>query len=332
MKIFAAVIMCVLFAAPGGVTRPAGVFAAEAAVIDRIVAIVNEDIITRYDIEAALRPMAENIKAQRLPPEIERQSLEQARSEIFESLINNKLTEQEVKRYNIVIGEEEVDGYIRQIKQRRSMTDENLQAMLASQGFSMEEYRKEIKAQLQRSKLVNREVKSKVVVTQEDIKAYFEKNRARYGGGKQYHLWNLLVKMPPDAGEVEKQRAQGFLQDVTADLKRGRSFEEIARQASEGAGGVQGADLGLFRVEELTAQLREVVKNMKAGEHSPVVATDFGYQIIYVQEIRDSPARPLAEVESEIQEQLFREIVEDKFQSWLTDLRKRSHIKITEAQ
>lgn len=332
MKNFAAVVLCVLCAAAGSVARPAGTFAADAAVIDRIVAIVNEDIITRYDIETAMRPMAENIKAQRLPPELERQSLAQARSEIFESLINNKLTEQEVKRYNIVIGEEEVDGYIRQIKQRRSMTDENLRAMLASQGFSMEEYRKEIKAQLQRSKLVNREVKSKVVVTQEDIKAYFEKNRARYGGGKQYHLWNLLVKMPSDAGEAEKQRAQGFLQNVTADLKRGRSFEEIARQASEGTGGVQGADLGLFRAEELTAQLREVVKNMKSGEHSPVVATDFGYQIIYVQEIRDSPARPLAEVEAEIQEQLFREIVEDKFQSWLTDLRKRSHIKITEAQ
>ncbi len=332
MKTFAAAILCILFTAAGGLAWPAAGYAAQAAIIDQIVAIVNEDIITRYDIETAMRPMAENIKAQRLSPELERQALAQARTEVFESLINNKLTEQEVKRYNIVIGEEEVDGYIRQIKQRRSMTDENLKAMLASQGFSMEDYRKEIKAQLQRSKLVNREVKSKVVVTQEDIKAYFEKNRAKYGGGKQYHLWNLLVKIPPDAGEVEKQRAQGFLQDVSADLKRGRSFEEVARQASEGTGSVQGADLGLFRIEELTPQLREVVKNMKAGQFSPVVATDFGYQIIYVQEIVDSPARPLAEVESEIQDQLYREIVEEKFQSWLSDLRKRSLIKITQIQ
>jgi peptidyl-prolyl cis-trans isomerase SurA len=332
MKTVAAVILCVLFAAAGGLAWPSGVCAAEAAVIDRIVAVVNEDIITQYDIELAMRPMAESIKAKRLSLEIERQHFAQLRQDVVNSMIDSKLTEQEVKRFNINIGEEEIESYIRQVKQRRSMTDENLKAGLASQGFSLEEYRKEVKAQLQRTKLVNREVKSKVVITQEEINAYFEKNRAKYGGGKQYHLWNLLVKTPPGAGEVEKQKAQGLLQGATEELKRGRPFEEIARQAADGAGGIQGADLGLFRVEDLTPQLREVAKKMKAGEHSPVVATDFGYQVIFVQEILDSPARPLAEVESEIQDLLYRDVVEDKFQSWLTALRKRSHVKIIEAQ
>ncbi len=307
---------------------PAAVLAAESAVVDRIVAVVNEDVITQYDIDTLLRPVVQNIKTQRMSPERELQALGQVQSEMLNNLIDTKLTEQEVKRYNITISDEEIENYIRQIKQRRGASDEQLRGMLAGQGMTMEDYRKEVKLQLQRTKLVNREVRSKVVITEADIKAYYEKNKAKYGGGTQYHLWNLFVRLPAQSSSEDREAAQNMLKDALADLRRGRSFQEIVRVTEERPSAVQGSDLGLFRIEELTPRLREAVRELKAGQFSPIVETDFGYQIVFVQEIKETASRPVAQVESEIQDILFRERVDDRFTSWLSELRKRSHIKI----
>lgn len=312
----------------GGLVVSPEAAAAEAAVVDRIVAVVNEDVITLYDIETLMRPLSQNIKAQRLPPEREMQAVAKLRDEMLSNLIDTKLTEQEVKRYNITVTEEEVENYIRQLKQRRSTTDEQLRALLAEQGMTLEDYRKEIKLQLQRTKLVNREVRSKVVITEADIKAYYEKNKAKYGGGTRYHLWNLFVKLPSQASPADREAAQDLLAEVLAELRRGRSFPEIVRLTTERASALQGSDLGLFRVEELTPQLREVVRGLKPGQFSAVIESDFGYQIVYIQEIQETASKPLAQVEAEIQDILFRERVDDRFSSWLSDLRKRSHIKI----
>jgi peptidyl-prolyl cis-trans isomerase SurA len=304
---------------------------AEAAVVDRIVAVVNEDIITLYDIENMLRPLAQNIKSQGFSPEREHQAFARLRSEMLDNLINAKLTEQEVKRYNISVNEEEIDTYIRQIQQKQSITVEGLQAMLAQQGMSMEEYRKEVKAQLQRTRLVNREVRSRVIITQAEIKDYYEKNKAKYGGGTRFHLWNLFVKLPPNATAADQQSAQDLLNEARGELQKGRSFQDLVRVTAAGTQGIQGSDLGLYRIEELTPQLRDVVKDLKADQYSGIVESEFGYQIVYVETIHTIPAMPMEQVESEIQDILFRQYVDSRFTTWLSDLRKRSHIRIVEA-
>lgn len=311
-----------------GVASPVQVRAVEAALVDRIVAVINEDVITLYDIETLLRPVVQNIKAQRLPPERELQALTQVRAEMLNNLIDTKLTEQEVKRYNITITEEEIENYIRQLKQRRATTDEQFRGILAEQGMTLEEYRKEVKLQLQRTKLVNREVRSKVVVTEAEIKSYYEKNKAKYGGGTQYHLWNLFVRLPAHASAENRAAAQNMLDEAMAELRRGRPFQEIVRLTAERPSAVQGSDLGLFRIEELTPRLRDAVRELKAGQYSPILETDFGFQIVFVEEIKQTASRPLAQVETEIQDIIFRERVDNRFVSWLSDLRKRSHIKI----
>jgi peptidyl-prolyl cis-trans isomerase SurA len=305
--------------------------AAGGVIVDRIVAVVNEDIITQFDMEAALQPMAAAVKKQGLPPEQERRTLDNLRRDLLETLVENKLTEQEVKRYKITVTEEEISAYIQQIRQRRSFSEQDLQAALASQGMSMEDYRREVRAQIERTKLVNREVRAKVVITREEIQAYYDRNSAKYGGGgKQVHLWNLMVRLPRGAGSEEAAKARAALQEALAEVKGGRAFEEVARRLADGSRGVQGTDLGLFRVADLTPELREAVGKLKPGEFSPPIETEFGVQSVYVQKVADAPGRPLSEVEAEIQEILYREYVESKFKSWIADLRKRSVVKIME--
>jgi peptidyl-prolyl cis-trans isomerase SurA len=319
--IIALAVLTVWLSAPA-----AGAVAAET--VDRIVAIVNEDIITQYDIDQALRPMLQSLRSQGMSADRERQASARLREDALNNLIDAKLTEQEIKRYKIAVTDEEVEVYIRQFKERRSLSDEALKAMLAQEGMTPDEYRREVRLQLQRTKLVNREVRSRVVITQDEIKRYYEKNRQKYGGGTQYYLWNLFVKLPPNAGTGIRNEARERLARAEAELTAGRAFEDLARAHASGEQGIEGADLGWFRLDELTPQLREAVQPLKAGQRSPTVETDFGFQIVYIQRIQAAAGKPLPQVEAEIQDILFREVVDSRFSTWISELRKRSHIKI----
>jgi peptidyl-prolyl cis-trans isomerase SurA len=296
--------------------------------VDRIVAVVNEDIITLYDINRRLKPYEENVKQLNYPPDKERAALFQVRQELLNDLVDRKLTEQEVKKNNITVSEEEIDKTIERIKQSRYLTDEQLRESLSEQGFTLEEYRDEIKTQILRTKLLNREVKSKIVITPEDIQAYYESHQEKYAGDRQYHLWNIFLRLEPDADPRDREAARQKMAAVLERLKSGESFQQLAAGSPAGPGAPGGGDLGLFRINELSSQLREAVQQLKQGEHSGVLETDFGYQIVYVERIVETEAKSLASVEGEIHDLLYREALDNRFQTWLDDLRDRSHIKI----
>ena len=300
----------------------------DAVLVDRIVAVVNDEIITLYDLNKALKPYISNIKALGYSVERERETLYQVRNDLLDQLINRKLTDQEIKHLNIQISEVEIDAAIERIKEARSYTDEDLRNGLTQQGLTLEDYRNEMKEQILRSRVVNREVKSKVVITSEDIKAYYDNHREKYAGEKKYKLWNLYCKIPSYAGPSEKQTAMDKMKVFEDQLKQGESFENLVNQNSGSDSSVQGSDLGIFRFEELSAQLQAAVKDMNAGKYTPIIDTEFAYQIIYVEKIIETQTQSIAAVETEIQETLYNEYVNTRFQEWLEELRKRSHLKI----
>jgi peptidyl-prolyl cis-trans isomerase SurA len=304
------------------------VYAQEPEVIDRIVAVVNSDIITLYDLNRAFKPYEDNIKALQYAPEKERETLFQVRRDLLDQLIDSKLADQEIKRAQITVSEGDIDRTIERMKENRFFTDEQLREGLARQGMTMAEYRKEIKEQILRTKLVNREVKSKIVITGEDIKAYYDSHQDVYAGEKKYYLYNIFVRLSPQAETSERQDALRQIEDARARLNQGLSFEDLVNQLKDSTSRVQGTNLGLYRLEELSEQLQGAVVKLKAGEFSDVLDTDFGPQIIYVQKVQETPTKSLDEIESEIEEILYNESVDNRYRDWLDELRKRSLIKI----
>jgi len=302
--------------------------AADAVVVDRIVAVVNEDLITLFDLNQNFQPYEANIKALGYSPERERETLYKLRADLLNKLIEEKLADQVVKENNIEVSEEEIDTALERLKDSRSLTDDELRAGLAQQGLTLEEYRSSLKKQLLRSKLVNREVKSKIVITADDITAYYDAHREKFAGESKYHLWNIFIRIPEFADESTRRSALEKMEAVLAQLKQGRSFVSLAAGDSDSPTALKGADLGLFKLEELSSELQAAVRDMKAGDFSPILNTDMGYQIIFVQKIVETEPKSLEAVKSEIQEILYNEAVDNKFQTWLKDLRKQSHIKI----
>ncbi len=302
--------------------------AESAEVVDRIVAIVNDDIITLLELNRSFKPYSEKIRALGYSTDKERKMLFKVREDILNQLINQKIKDQEIKRFNIKISEKDIDQTIERIKEANFYTDEDLRAALAKDGLSLEEYRERIKEQILRTRLVNIKVKSKIVITKEDIKSYYENHQDKYGGKKKYHLYNIIIKVPSFADEKEKLKIKARMDSILKELNEGKSFETMANNYSKSSSGTEGGDLGLFGLDECSPQLRNIIKEMKAGEFTSVLDTDHGFQIFFVKEIVQNSGKPLEDVSPEIEEILFNEIVEKKYQSWLEDLRKQSVINI----
>jgi peptidyl-prolyl cis-trans isomerase SurA len=301
--------------------------AESAEVVDRIVAVVNDDIITLFELNLSFKPYADKIRERGYPLDQESKMLFKTWEDILNQLIEQKITDQEIKRFKISISEKEIDQTIERIKEANYYTEEDLRAALARDGLTMEEYRKQVKEQILRKRLVNIKVTSKIVITEEDIKSYYETHKDKYGGENKYHLRNIIMKVSSLVDEKEKLEIKARMDEVYAKLEAGQSFETMAMNYSESLAS-EGGDLGLFGLSELSLQLQKAIKGMKAGEFTPVLYTDQGYQILFVQEVVNTSGKPLEEVSPEIERTLFDDIVDNNFQSWLEDLRKQSHIKI----
>jgi peptidyl-prolyl cis-trans isomerase SurA len=311
-----------------GLWRPTWLIAAERIVVDRMVAEVNNEVITLYDLNQELQPYEENLKSMGYPAEKQRELLFKIRSDLLNQLIDRKLADEEIERNKIQVSETEIDKTIERIKETRHYTDEDLRAGLARQGVTYQDYRKEIREQILRQKLVTIEVKSKTVITDDDIQAYYNQHKEKYTGAKKYHLWNIYVQLPEYASESDKRSAYQAMETLYGQLKGGRSFEAVVQDISGGSSMAKGSDLGLFRLEELAADLRDVVRGMSPGEFSRVLESGFGYQIVFLQRILETDAKSIDQVKSEIQQTLYDEAINKRYQEWLENLRQQAHIRV----
>lgn len=299
-----------------------------AQVVDRIVAVVNDDIITLNELNQAFTPYANRIQALGYSSDQEHKMLFKVRENILNQLIDQKIEDQEIKRFKISINEKEVDKTIERIKEANFYTDEDIRSALANDGLTMEAYRKGIREQILRSRLINIQVKSKIVITEEDIKAYYKNHQDMYGGKKKYHLRNIIMLVPPNTDGDEKHKIKGKMEAVLDKLNSGQSFEKMAKVYSESSQASDGGDLGLFTLDQLAPGLRKVIQKTAPGKFTPVIDTDQGYQIFFVKKIVKTSGRSLKEVSSEIERKLYDEVVNKKFKKWMEELRKKSVIKI----
>lgn len=301
---------------------------AASEVLDRIVAVVNEDIILLSELEERMEPYAQRIRQQGFDQDRERQMLFNVREEMLNRLVDEKLTDQEIKRNDIQVGETEIDSTIERIKAANTFTDEDLRRFLEQEQMTMEQYREQIREQLLRTRLVNYQVKSKIVITEEEIRAYYDSHPEIYGGTIRYHLRNILVRVPDFATDTEKQAISEQMQQIRSRIEAGESFADLARSYSQGPAAADGGDIGEFSKETLSPKIQAALDGLAPGQATAVLDTDQGFQLFYVEAVNRTEGKPLDSVREEIHQKLFAEVVDKKFLSWLEDLRSQSHIKI----
>jgi peptidyl-prolyl cis-trans isomerase SurA len=299
-----------------------------AEVVDRVVAVVNEDIVSLSELTRAVQPYADKIKSLGYSLEKEREILFKVREDMLDQIINQKLTDQESKKYKLSVSEKEIDNALERFKEANHYTDEDLRSALAKDKISMEEYRDKVKENILRAKLLNIEVKSKIVITRDDIKSYYENHKNMYQGEKRYHLQNMVKKADYSLGADDKKAILLIMEEIYTILKNGQPFDKVSRDYSGASHDIRSFDLGVFKPGELSQKVQDAIKGLKSGECTKVLETEIGYQIIYIQDIEEKPGKSFDEAASEIEDILFREIVDKKFLSWIDALKQKSHIKI----
>lgn len=301
---------------------------AEGVLVDRIVAQVNDDIITLYELNRKAAPFIKRVQAMARPLEEERRMIYELREKVLNQMVDEKLTDQEIERYNIRVSEEAIDNTIEEMKKQRRMTDQQLRDSLQKEGLTMEEYRTQMKNQILRVRLVNREVKSKIVITDEDIRAYYEKNKAQYVGEGRVDLRHAMMAVSPSAGEAEKQALRDKMAVIRQKVIDGTPFDDAVRESVPSSEIKDVGYLGSFALNDLAPQILAALEGLKAGDVTDIVDTGQGLQFFYVEAMSEGQGKTLEEVSAEIENILYDEIVNQKFITWLTDLRERSHIRI----
>jgi peptidyl-prolyl cis-trans isomerase SurA len=296
--------------------------------VDRIVAVVNDDVILLSELHSTVKPYLKKMANYNYPPEKEEMLIYKIREDMLDKLISEKLTDQQVEKYGITVSKQEVDAAIERVKQANRLTDETFRQAILEQGMSMEEYRDHMREQITRSHLLDLEVKSRIVVTDEDIKACYLRDTDEYCDKRKYHLRTILMKVPAGAEGKEKEKIRNQMMEIQEKLEQGHDFTEMAAKYGEPSLVETGGYLGAFEPDSMALQIKNAVLGLKEGEVTPLLETDQGFQILRVDKIEMVEKKTLEEVSDEIVQRLYREILDQKFTSWLENLKKQSYIKI----
>jgi peptidyl-prolyl cis-trans isomerase SurA len=298
-----------------------------AEVVDRIIAYVNDDIITLSELNERTNAF---VAARRQNPFLreEEQSLEKIRRNILDLLINERLAAQEISRLKISVSDEEMAEAIGTILRENRLTQETLEAKLRQDGKTIEDLREQIKAGLEQKKLVNREVSSKTVITDEMIQAYYEDHIEEFERKERWRIQDIYLPFTPTDTPEERTHLRNVAKKILERLRTEGDFTSLAKRYSQGPGAEAGGDLGFFSKGELEPVLEAAIEALKPGEVSPDIETTRGIHIIKLTEVDKSPAKPLEEVEGTIRDLLYRREVDFRYREWLSGLRERSYVKI----
>jgi peptidyl-prolyl cis-trans isomerase SurA len=200
--------------------------------------------------------------------------------------------------------------------------------MLEGRGLTLETYREQVRDGLLVAKVVNAEVRSRLVVLDTEIQEAYQKRRERYSVPGELTVSHILFLVPPNAPPREEERARETATMVLQQLRKGGDFAELARQYSEGPSADRGGLLGTFRTGELLPGFEEAAAALEPGEISDLVRTRAGLHIIRVEAKQDGGYKLLDEVREEIKAELLQTKTEHKYQEWLETLRQSAYVKI----
>ena len=293
----------------------------QGGVDNRIVAIVNNDIITFYELEKTMKGVA--------PPNIDTSNRAEMQKQLLLQMIDHKLVDLQVKKLGLQVLAEEVDRTIARIKQEQGLENqEQFAATLAKQGLTEKDLKEKIKEQILRYKLMSREIGSKIIISQERIKDYYQKNKSEFQRMEGIHLAHIILRVDPNGPSEELAQKKQLAQEILDRLKRGENFSDLAKTYSQDASAAQGGDLGLFKLNEIDSSLKEVIAQLKPGEVSPVIQSPQGLQIVKLVSRNEAKEFTFEEVKDRIQEQLFQMEVDQRFAQYLQQLKDRSYIQV----
>ncbi len=285
----------------------------EARLQDRIVAIVNSELIMLSDVMREFETEQERLSREHRGSDLD-QRLKTAEYMALTKLIERRLQLQEAKAKRVEVSDLDVKQALEQMKRQGSPLD-----------VTNPSDRQTVRDQLLLMRVVDLHIRSNITVGDSELKRFYQEHRDRFAIPEEYQLSQILIQPRASDGLAEALTKARRAMD---DLKRGEKFEDVAAQYSDGANALQGGRLGLVRQGELIPAIEQAVAHLVPGGISDIIESPEGIQIIRMDDRKPKQFRRYEDVRRDIQEQVHQQKSEDMYQSWLVDLKNKAYIEI----
>ncbi len=298
---------------------------AQAVIVDRILAIVNETLITQSDLNSTFEPVRKKIEGS-LTGEERENTLKEAREAILNRMIDNILIEQEAVKLGITVQDEEVTGTIKNILSQKNLTMVDFENILEKEGLSLDAYKREVKEQMTRSRVIRRELRANITVSDEEIGAYYTQHRAEYEGQTAVRLRQIVLFFPENADDGVKRKTKADMEAILKRIQSGEPFDKLASQFSQGPTARDGGDIGFVEKGVMNPEMEKIAFAMEPGQVSGIIESSVGLSVITVTEKRGGGLKGSESVRDEIKDRIIDTKMEKKYEEWIGDLRKKAHI------
>ena len=282
-----AVLACFLalaaaFACPALAQKPRPVI----VVLDRIVAVVNDEIITRLGLDERIRFVTAQLKQQGtpLPP---RAALEK---QLLDRLIIDRIQLQFAKETALRVDDAELDRAIQRIAEENMLSLPQLRLTLEKDGVPFTRFREDIRGEIIMTRLREREVENRITVSEGEVENFIKTQRAQEGRGDEYNLSHILVTVPENSSPEQIRVRSSRAEQVLAQIKSGADFRQVAAAHSEAPDALQGGAMGWRDAERLPTLFVDALKSMQSGEVSPILRSANGFHILKLNERRGGAA------------------------------------------
>ena len=301
---------------------------ASGKVVDQVVGVVNGEVITLSELNDAMPQYGKaNILAEGNPLDKEIR-LRQARKEILERLIEEKLLQRVASRYGIKVEDAEIDQAIERMRQEGSMSDAQIKKDLAAHGFTLEGYRHLLSVQLRRAKIIDALIKPDVSMAEEKLREYYQSHADTYTY-PEVKVSQIVIQVPPEPEPKDWEVAKKKMERVLQGLKKGGTFEKMAALYSDDAASARsGGDMGFFAKGDMIPILEEVVFNMAVGALSGVIQSSQGLHLLKVTDKKPGSITSFEEAKARVMADYYQEEVTRLYAKWLQDLKARTNVEI----
>jgi parvulin-like peptidyl-prolyl isomerase len=298
-----------------------------AELLDKIVAVINDDIVTQSELDQNLAPVFQDYRA-RYQGEAFIENMTKARAQILNQMVEDKLVLQAAKAKKIPVGEEEVNRKVGDIK-KRFRGEGDFQRFLDSQGITLTKLRQKYQDMLLMQKIQGAEVRSRVVVSPLEAKRYYDEHPDQFTMPEAFQVLSITLRKSgdKDAGKTDSIRKK--LEDLKKKIDSGAlSFQNAAKQYSEDTHAEEGGDMGFISKGEFIPQLEEAIFKLKQEEVTDVLESEIGFHIFKLTEYRQKLTKTFEESKQQIENLVYSEKARQRFQEWVSELRKKAYISI----
>ncbi len=264
---------------------------------------VNDEIILDSELEQYAAPNLKN-PLDLDTPEGEK-LFDAMKKKYLERLIESRLIAQQASELKLSVTPEEVERAVDEVKTQNKIDDASFAAALKEQGFTLEAYKKNLKKQILELKVVNTAVRSRIQVSDDEVRAAYQKSDRQYAGDRMSHLREIVLKTPKDATSDELDRKHQLAVRLVSEARSGKAFTELAKAYSEADSSADdGGDLGYVQTAGLVDVLAEVVRQMDPGDIRGPLRTAAGFSVLELVEWKSGNLRPFEEVKEQLRRQL----------------------------